>query len=60
MPEPEMKKPEPPVEGSCCKGGCYPCVWDYYQWALEDYEKQIAKDGTTASDTESYSDHESY
>lgn len=35
-------KPEPPVEGCCCKGGCFPCVWDYYKWALEDWEKQCA------------------
>lgn len=36
-------KPEPPPEGCCCKGGCFPCVWDYHRWALEDWEKENAQ-----------------
>lgn len=33
-------KPQPPAEGECCKSGCFPCVWDYYRMALDDWEKQ--------------------
>jgi len=32
--------PAPPVPGECCERGCDPCVWDYYERALERWRER--------------------
>ena len=37
-------KPERPVDGECCGGGCEPCVYDYYYEALAKWEAAVTED----------------
>ena len=32
--------PRRPVMGECCGRGCAPCVWDYYERALERWRER--------------------
>ena len=33
--------PYRPVAGECCGRGCQPCVWDYYERALEGWRERV-------------------
>ena len=33
--------PEPPDPQSCCQRGCYPCIFDYYDAAMERWEARV-------------------
>ncbi|MEM7408676.1 MAG: oxidoreductase-like domain-containing protein [Myxococcota bacterium] len=36
--------PRRPVPGECCDRGCDPCVWDYYERALAQWQDTHAPD----------------
>ena len=48
MPDPTPDDDRPPVapvrpsRDDCCGGGCYPCVFDVYDDAVERYEAALA------------------
>jgi len=35
--------PERPDPADCCGGGCIPCIFDFYEEALERWEKEVAE-----------------
>lgn len=35
------RPPEKPDPQTCCQRGCYPCIFDYYDTALERWEDRI-------------------
>ena len=40
--DPQLPKPPaPPDPQSCCQRGCTPCIFDYYDTALERWEGRI-------------------
>ena len=38
---PLPRPPEKPDPQTCCQRGCYPCIFDYYDTALERWEVRI-------------------
>jgi len=38
-----LEKPTPPAEGSCCGGGCSPCIWDFYYEDRQAWKAQQAE-----------------
>jgi hypothetical protein len=45
LPEGVPKPPERPDDAECCQRGCCPCIFDYYQDALERWKGQVAARG---------------
>ena len=42
VPDPQLPRPpELPDPQSCCQRGCTPCIFDYYDTALERWEDRI-------------------
>ncbi len=41
-PDPRPLPPKEPELEDCCGTGCVMCVFDVYQLALENYERQLA------------------
>ncbi|MFN9711928.1 MAG: oxidoreductase-like domain-containing protein [Alphaproteobacteria bacterium] len=35
------RPPVPPDPETCCQRGCYPCIFDYYDTALERWEGRV-------------------
>lgn len=38
----EPKEPREPMQSECCGNGCYPCIWEIYDTAITDFNKQHA------------------
>jgi hypothetical protein len=34
-------RPEPPAPGDCCRSDCSPCVYEIYERALEQWEREV-------------------
>ncbi|HVI31753.1 oxidoreductase-like domain-containing protein [Phenylobacterium sp.] len=41
MSEPIPRRPERPDEEMCCRRGCDPCIFDYYERALDRWEARV-------------------
>ncbi|NKB38797.1 MAG: hypothetical protein GKR93_16825 [Gammaproteobacteria bacterium] len=35
-------RPVRPADSECCQRGCEPCVFDYYQRAMERWQQELA------------------
>jgi hypothetical protein len=42
MPRPRPVPPVQPDLEDCCRSGCVPCVFDFYEDALARYERELA------------------
>jgi hypothetical protein len=40
--DPRPLPPEPPGDDECCRSGCDPCIFDYYQQELQQYREELA------------------
>ncbi|MBV1774642.1 oxidoreductase-like domain-containing protein [Burkholderiaceae bacterium DAT-1] len=34
-------EPIPPAPEQCCRSGCQPCIWDFYDQELADYREAM-------------------
>jgi hypothetical protein len=50
MPADYPQPPDRPDEQSCCRRGCCPCIFDYYQDALARWEAQVVRLGGNPAD----------
>jgi hypothetical protein len=44
-PSPFPPPPQRPLDESCCKRGCEPCIFDYYERALARWEEKVRAAG---------------
>ncbi|MDZ4372913.1 MAG: oxidoreductase-like domain-containing protein [Phenylobacterium sp.] len=44
------RPPDKPQDYECCKRGCCPCIFDYYDDALERWERRIEAMGLDPKD----------
>lgn len=45
MTPPFRPPPERPTDEECCKRGCSPCIFDYYETALERWRDRVLAQG---------------